>query len=91
MKPGALKVSQPEGWSLNAKGGQTPQYEIKVKGHLDGGWSEWFNGMDIQNLPGGEAVLCGPVIDQAALYGILTKIRDIGLPLISIHAVQPEE
>jgi hypothetical protein len=72
---------------VNANGSQTAEYEIKVKGHLDRCWSAWFNGMDIQNLPGEEAVLCGPVIDQAALHGILIKICDMGLPLVSVHAV----
>jgi hypothetical protein len=67
------------------------QYEITVRGHLDGRWSEWFNGMDVQNLPEGKTVLRGPVIDQAALHGLLIKIRDLGLPLISLHTVQPEQ
>jgi hypothetical protein len=64
------------------------RYEIKVHGCLDCGWSQWFNGMDIRNVPGGDAVLCGEVIDQAALHGLLIKIRDLGLPLISVRTVQ---
>ena len=68
---------------------QITRYEITVMGHLEGSWSEWFNSMDIRNLPTGEAVLCGPVIDQAALHGLLIKIRDLGLPLLSVHIVQP--
>lgn len=67
-------------------GSQITRYEITVRGHLDGRWSEWFNGMDIRGLPDGNSVLCGPVIDQAALYGLLIKIRDLGLPLVSVHA-----
>jgi hypothetical protein len=74
---------------MTANDNQVLRYEIKVKGHLDKYWSEWFNGMDIQNLSGGEAVLCGPVIDQAALHGLLIKIRDIGLPLISVQNIRP--
>ena len=60
-------------------------YKIMVKGHLESRWSQWFEGMDIQNLPGGEAVLSGVVADQAMLHGLLIKIRDLGLPLISVQ------
>ena len=64
---------------------QITQYEITIRGHLESRWSEWFNGMDIRNLPNGETVLCGPVTDQAELYGLLIKIRDLGLPLVSVY------
>jgi hypothetical protein len=60
-------------------------YLIVVKGHLEPKWSQWFEGMDIQNLPGGEAVLAGAIADQAMLHGLLIKIRDLGLPLISVQ------
>ncbi len=60
-------------------------YLIVVKGHLESRWSQWFEGMDIQNLPGGEAVLSGVVADQAMLHGLLIKIRDLGLPLVSVQ------
>ena len=63
-------------------------YEIKVHGHLDRSWSEWFNGMDIRNIPGGNTALCGEVADQAALHGLLIKIRDLGLPLMSLGIIQ---
>jgi hypothetical protein len=63
------------------------RYQIVVKGHLEDRWSEWFNGMDILNLPGGEAVLSGPVTDQAALHGLLIKVRDLGLPLVSVRCL----
>jgi hypothetical protein len=76
---------------VSANDRQITRYEITVRGHLDGYRSEWFNGMDIQNLPDGEAVLCGTVVDQAALHGLLIKIRDIGLPLVSVHIVQPDQ
>jgi hypothetical protein len=75
---------------MSANDSQITRYEITVRGHLDRRWSEWFNGMDIRNLPEGKTVLCGPVIDQAALHGLLTKIRDLGLPLLSVHIVQPD-
>jgi hypothetical protein len=66
------------------------RYEIKVQGYLDRGWSEWFNGMDILNTPGGDTALCGEVVDQAALHGLLIKIRDLGLPLVSVGIVQSD-
>jgi hypothetical protein len=58
-----------------------------VKGHLDAVWSEWFDGLTIRNRAGGEAELDGPLADQAALHGVLTKVRDLGLPLISVRTV----
>ena len=64
------------------------RYQIVVKGHLEPRWSQWFEGMDIQNLPDGEAVLSGVVIDQAMLHGLLIKIRDLGLPLISVQHLE---
>ncbi len=59
-------------------------YVITVKGHLDDHWSDWFEGLTITNGPNGEAQLAGPVMDQAALHGLLVKIRDLGLPLIAV-------
>ena len=59
-------------------------YRIRVQGHFDRDWSAWFDGMTISNQPNGEAVLLGPLIDQAALYGLLIKIRDLGLPLLAV-------
>ena len=60
------------------------QYHIRVKGHLDTHWSAWFDNMTISNEANGEAVLAGPLADQAALHGVLIKIRDLGLPLIAL-------
>ena len=59
-------------------------YQIRVQGHFDRDWSAWFDGMTMSNQPNGEAVLLGPLIDQAALYGLLIKIRDLGLPLLGV-------
>ena len=59
-------------------------YVITVKGHLDDHWSAWFEGLTITNGANGEATLAGPVLDQAALHGLLIKIRDLGLPLIAV-------
>jgi hypothetical protein len=62
-------------------------YEIRVQGYLRERWSDWFEGLTIRREPTGEMVLDGPVVDQAALHGVLTKIRDLGLPLISVQRV----
>ena len=63
-------------------------YAITVRGHLADHWSAWFDGLTITNHPNGEAVLTGPIQDQAALHGVLAKLRDLGVALI---AVQPAE
>ena len=62
-------------------------YHIRVKGHLDPTWSAWFDGLSITNEANGEAVLAGPIIDQAALHGVLIKVRDLGLPLVAVNPV----
>ncbi|MEO0377328.1 MAG: hypothetical protein AAF329_22530 [Cyanobacteria bacterium P01_A01_bin.17] len=67
------------------------QYEICVKGHLVSHWSHWFEGFSIALKDNGETLLSGPVVDQAALYGVLIKIRDLGLPLISVMPAQTEK
>jgi hypothetical protein len=72
----------------NLGGGVT---EIRVKGHLNSSWSDWFDGMTITNVENGDALLSGPILDQAALQGALKKIRDLGLPLISVNQVGVDE
>ena len=62
-------------------------YYIKVKGILDRKWSDWFDGFDIRYEVGDETLLIGTVRDQAALHGVLTKIRDLGLPLLSVQRI----
>jgi hypothetical protein len=64
-------------------------YEIRVKGHLDGRWSEWFDGLTITNLKNGEAMLSGEIVDQSALHGVLNKVRDLGLPLVAVRSSSP--
>jgi hypothetical protein len=59
-------------------------YRIRIKGHLGPEWSDWFGGLTISLEDSGETMLTGPVIDQAALYGLLRKLRDVGLTLISV-------
>ena len=65
------------------------EYEITVLGNLDPKWSDWFDGFEIKPGPGGECRLIGPIPDQAALYGILAKISDLGLPLLSVQRIAP--
>ncbi len=62
-------------------------YHITIQGHLDARWSTWFDGLTITNRDNGEAVLAGPIMDQAALHGVLVKIRDLGLPLVAVQPV----
>jgi hypothetical protein len=64
-------------------------YEIRVRGHLDARWADRFGGMTITLAENGETLLTGPVIDQAALHGLLKKVRDSGLPLVSVNPVRP--
>jgi hypothetical protein len=63
-------------------------YEIRLKGHLDDRWAEWFGGLTIRLEEDGDTILSGPVADQAALHGLLKKVRDLGLPLLSVNPVQ---
>lgn len=62
-------------------------YEFQVKGHLDDRWSDWFGSLAVQRQKNGTTVLVGPVADQAALYGLLIRIRDLGLSLLSVRQV----
>jgi hypothetical protein len=71
-------------------GGPT-YYSIRIKGHIAPRWSTWFEGLTITHLNNGETMLCGPVSDQAALHGLLAKIRDLNLMLISIAQVEFRE
>ena len=63
-------------------------YQIRIKGHLGGQWTEWFGGLTITLEDNGDTLLTGPVVDQAALHGLLRKVRDLGMPLISVNRVQ---
>ncbi len=66
-------------------------YTIRVKGYLDPQWSAWFDGLTITHAPDGDTLLCGPVVDQAALHGVLAKVRDLGLTLIAVHQIESEQ
>ena len=65
-------------------------YEIRLQGHLDQRWAAWFEGLSITLAANGETWLTGPVVDQAALHGLLRKVRDLGLPLIAVMKVEPK-
>jgi hypothetical protein len=65
-------------------------YQIRIKGHLDSQWTDWFEGMTITLEDNGDTLLTGPVVDQAALHGLLKKVRDLGMPLVSVGPVEPE-
>jgi hypothetical protein len=64
--------------------GESMVYQIRIKGHLDRRWSEWFEGLAITLEDNGDTLLTGPVVDQAALHGLLRKVRDLGMPLLSV-------
>ena len=65
-------------------------YRIRVRGHLDDRWSDWLGGLAVQRQENGTTLLVGPVVDQAALHGVITRIRDLGLPLLSVkQCVEP--
>ena len=62
-------------------------YRIRVSGHLEDRWSDWLGGLAVQRRDDGTTVLVGPVVDQAALHGVLARIRDLGLPLLAVDRV----
>ena len=64
-------------------------YQIRVKGHLGREWTDWFEGLTITLEEDGNTLLTGPVIDQAALHGLLKKVRDLGMPLVSVSPLEP--
>ncbi len=68
---------------------ESEQYEIRVKGYLGSTWDGWFDGLTITQEDSGDTLITGPVADQAALHGLLRKVRDLGLPLISVVQVEP--
>ncbi len=69
--------------------GQPMVYQIRIKGHLGREWTDWFEGLTITLEDSGETLLTGPVVDQAALHGVLKKVRDLAMPLLSVMRVTP--
>jgi hypothetical protein len=67
--------------------GQPTTYQIRITGRLDSQWEEWFEGLTI-TLDGGDTLITGPVVDQAALHGLLKRVRDLGMPLVSVSPVE---
>lgn len=63
-------------------------YQVRITGRLDARWAEWFEGLTI-TLDGGDTLITGPVVDQAALHGLLKRVRDLGMPLVSVSPVEP--
>ena len=66
---------------------QAAFYQIRIEGHLGEQWAEWFDGLAVSQEMGGETMLSGLVVDQAALYGLLKKVRDLGMPLVAVKRV----
>jgi hypothetical protein len=71
--------------------GQTAVYALTLRGHLGSQWAEWFDGATIALHDNGDTVLTCPVADQAALHGLLKRVRDLGMPLISVACIEPNE
>jgi len=71
--------------------GHPAVYQIRIKGHLGRHWSDWFGGLTITLEDDCETLLTGPVVDQAALHGLLRKVRDVGMPFLSVVCVQPDQ
>jgi hypothetical protein len=75
--------------NLRTDAGQPMVYQIRIKGHLGSQWTDWFGGLTITLEDNGDTLLTGPVVDQAALHGLLKKVRDLGMPLVSVSPVEP--
>jgi hypothetical protein len=73
-----------------AESDQPSTYEIRLGAQLSPEWMDWFDGLSITVEESGETTLVGPVADQAALFGLLKKVRDLGIPLLSVNLIQPQ-
>jgi hypothetical protein len=71
--------------------GQPVVYQIRIKGHLGRQWTDWFGGLTITLEDNGDTLLTGSVVDQAALHGLLKKVRDLAMPLVSVSPVKPDQ
>jgi hypothetical protein len=70
--------------------GKSQYYEVRIEGHLDDLWLDWFDGLSLRHEPDGTSILIGSLADQAALYGLLDRVRDLGLLLLSIRRIESE-
>jgi hypothetical protein len=77
--------------SLKIDSGQPVVYQFRIKGHLGPQWRDWFEGMTITKEDDGNTLLTGPVVDQARLYGLLKKVRDLGMPLLAVNCIEPDQ
>jgi hypothetical protein len=77
-------------WNPKTNSDETMVYQIKLKGHLGRRWTDWFGGLTITLEDNGDTLLTGPVVDQAALFGLLRRVRDLGMPLLSVTRVEPD-
>jgi hypothetical protein len=78
-------------WTPTPDRPEAGRYEIRLAGHLDAHWAAWFDGMTVRHESDGITVISGPIADQAALHGVLHRVRDLGLPLVSVTRMEPEE
>ncbi len=76
--------------NVHIEASQPMIYHVRIKGHLGRQWTEWLGGMTITPEENGDTLLTGPVVDQAALYGLLRKVRDLGMPLLSVNPFEPD-
>lgn len=76
---------------LNTKADHPTVYQIRIKGHLGSQWTDWFEGLTITLEDNGDTLLTGPVVDQAALHGLLKRVRDLGMPLVSVCPLEHDE
>jgi hypothetical protein len=84
-------TTDPRPASSGARRTDVPQYEIRVQGHLGSRWVAWFDGLELTTEPDGTTVLRGPVVDQSSLHGLLQKLRDLAIPLVSLTRLPSAE
>lgn len=76
--------------NVSTEGNKPGRYEIRIRGHLDSRWADWFEGLTLTLEDNGNTLLSGEIVDQAALHGLLRKVRDLGLPLVSVIPIEIE-